>query len=78
MSIFNYRYKRSTFGRVFVLNNHELQFIGATNLPKMGIVGTTDPYFIARIDNAVAFVCITFFKRMTLGFIEVSSMFQKN
>ena len=33
-----------------------IQFIGASNLPKMDIAGTADPYFHARIDKALVFV----------------------
>ncbi|KAF7777747.1 hypothetical protein Agabi119p4_3819 [Agaricus bisporus var. burnettii] len=34
----------------------EIQFIGASGLPKMDVVGTADPYFIAKIDNRISFV----------------------
>jgi hypothetical protein len=33
-----------------------IQFIGASGLPKMDLVGSTDPYFIAKIDNRIAYV----------------------
>lgn len=34
------------------------QFIGASGLPKMDIVGTADPYFIAKIDNRITLVYV--------------------
>lgn len=33
-----------------------IQFIGASGLPKMDIVGLADPYFVAKIDNCITFV----------------------
>ncbi|KXN87035.1 putative ADP-ribosylation factor GTPase-activating protein AGD11 [Leucoagaricus sp. SymC.cos] len=33
-----------------------IQFIGASGLPKMDVVGTADPYFVARIDKRISFV----------------------
>ncbi|EJD06147.1 C2-domain-containing protein [Fomitiporia mediterranea MF3/22] len=33
-----------------------IQFIGASNLPKMDIVGLADPYFVANLDDKIAFV----------------------
>jgi hypothetical protein len=33
-----------------------IQFIGASGLPKMDLVGATDPYFVAKIDNRIAYV----------------------
>lgn len=33
-----------------------IQFIGASNLPKMDVVGTADPYFIAKLDERLSFV----------------------
>lgn len=33
-----------------------IQFIGASGLPKMDVVGTADPYFIAKIDKRTSFV----------------------
>ncbi|KAG5641789.1 hypothetical protein DXG03_004193 [Asterophora parasitica] len=34
----------------------EIQFIGASGLPKMDVVGTADPYFVAHIDDKTSFV----------------------
>ncbi|KAJ8519235.1 hypothetical protein ONZ45_g3794 [Pleurotus djamor] len=34
----------------------EIQFIGASGLPKMDVVGSADPYFIASIDDKISFV----------------------
>ncbi|PFH53526.1 hypothetical protein AMATHDRAFT_54686 [Amanita thiersii Skay4041] len=42
----------------------EIQFIGASGLPKMDVVGTADPYFIAKLDRKVSFVSTV--KRNTL------------
>ncbi|KAF8951954.1 hypothetical protein BDZ97DRAFT_1882085 [Flammula alnicola] len=33
-----------------------IQFIGASGLPKMDVVGTTDPYFVAKLDDKISFV----------------------
>ncbi|KAI5899087.1 C2-domain-containing protein [Schizophyllum commune H4-8] len=33
-----------------------IQFIGATGLPKMDVVGSADPYFVAKIDDRISFV----------------------
>ncbi|TRM57010.1 hypothetical protein BD626DRAFT_551264 [Schizophyllum amplum] len=33
-----------------------IQFIGASGLPKMDVVGTADPYFVAKIDDRISFV----------------------
>ncbi|OSD02186.1 hypothetical protein PYCCODRAFT_1435853 [Trametes coccinea BRFM310] len=32
------------------------QFIGASGLPKMDVVGTADPYFVAKLDDQLTFV----------------------
>ncbi|XP_006458799.1 hypothetical protein AGABI2DRAFT_177010 [Agaricus bisporus var. bisporus H97] len=34
----------------------EIQFIGASELPKMDVVGIADPYFVAKLDNRISFV----------------------
>ncbi|KAF7441358.1 hypothetical protein PC9H_001708 [Pleurotus ostreatus] len=36
----------------------EIQFIGASGIPKMDVVGSADPYFIAKIDDKISFVHI--------------------
>lgn len=33
-----------------------LQFIGASGLPKMDVVGSADPYFVAGLDDKIRFV----------------------
>ncbi|KII89529.1 hypothetical protein PLICRDRAFT_160880 [Plicaturopsis crispa FD-325 SS-3] len=33
-----------------------IQFIGANNLPRMDVVGSADPYFVAKIDGKISFV----------------------
>lgn len=33
-----------------------IQFIGASGLPKMDLVGTADPYFVAKLDDKITFV----------------------
>ncbi|KAL0070391.1 hypothetical protein AAF712_002222 [Marasmius tenuissimus] len=33
-----------------------IQFIGASNLPKMDVVGSADPYFVAKLENRISFV----------------------
>lgn len=33
-----------------------IQFIGASGLPKMDLVGSADPYFVAKIDGGITFV----------------------
>ena len=33
-----------------------IKFIGAQGLPKMDVVGTADPYFVAKLDSALTFV----------------------
>jgi hypothetical protein len=32
------------------------KFIGARGLPKMDVVGSADPYFVASIDDEITFV----------------------
>lgn len=33
-----------------------IKFIGASGLPKMDVVGTADPYFVAKLDGRIVFV----------------------
>ena len=33
-----------------------IKFIGASGLPKMDVVGTADPYFVAKLDDKLSFV----------------------
>ncbi|KAH8117648.1 C2-domain-containing protein [Phellopilus nigrolimitatus] len=33
-----------------------IHFIGASNLPKMDIVGSADPYFVAKLDGQISYV----------------------
>ena len=33
-----------------------IQFIGASGIPKMDVVGSADPYFIADLDGAISMV----------------------
>lgn len=33
-----------------------VHFIGASGIPKMDVVGTADPYFVAKLDNKISFV----------------------
>ncbi|KAJ6606017.1 hypothetical protein DFH09DRAFT_896524 [Mycena vulgaris] len=33
-----------------------IQFIGASGLPKVDVVGSADPYFVAKLDNRISFV----------------------
>ncbi|KAI0363038.1 hypothetical protein BV20DRAFT_976064 [Pilatotrama ljubarskyi] len=35
-----------------------IQFIGASGLPKMDVVGTADPYFVAKLDDQLSFVYV--------------------
>lgn len=35
-----------------------IQFIGASGLPKMDVVGSCDPYFIANLDTCIKFVYV--------------------
>ncbi|KAI0782102.1 hypothetical protein C8Q75DRAFT_728052 [Abortiporus biennis] len=39
-----------------VYNDLVIHFIGASGLPKMDVVGTADPYFVAKLDGALTFV----------------------
>jgi hypothetical protein len=41
-----------------LLNGCEHKFIGASGLPKMDVVRTADPYFVAKIDDRISFVCV--------------------
>jgi hypothetical protein len=34
----------------------EIQFIGASGLPKMDVVGSADPYFIADLNSRISIV----------------------
>ncbi|KAL0947814.1 hypothetical protein HGRIS_013885 [Hohenbuehelia grisea] len=42
----------------------QIQFIGASELPKMDVVGSADPYFVANLDDKISFVSTV--KRDTL------------
>ena len=33
-----------------------IHFIGASGIPKMDVVGTADPYFVAKLDDGIKFV----------------------
>ncbi|KAJ7142107.1 hypothetical protein C8R43DRAFT_954451 [Mycena crocata] len=33
-----------------------IQFIGASGVPKVDVVGSADPYFVAKLDNRISFV----------------------
>lgn len=33
-------------------------FIGASGIPKMDVVGTADPYIIAKLDDNIKYVCV--------------------
>ncbi|KAJ7719970.1 hypothetical protein B0H14DRAFT_2481441 [Mycena olivaceomarginata] len=33
-----------------------IQFIGASGIPKVDVVGSADPYFVAKLDNRISFV----------------------
>ena len=35
-----------------------IQFIGASGLPKMDVVGSCDPYFIANLDTCIKIVYV--------------------
>ena len=35
-----------------------IHFIGANGIPKMDVVGTADPYFVAKLDGNLSFVCV--------------------
>ncbi|KAF7791005.1 hypothetical protein EIP86_001964 [Pleurotus ostreatoroseus] len=35
-----------------------VHFIGASGIPKMDVVGTADPYFVAKLDNKLSFTCV--------------------
>lgn len=35
-----------------------IQFIGASGLPKMDVVGSCDPYFVANLDSCIKFVYV--------------------
>jgi len=43
-----------------------MQFIGASQLPKMDIVGTADPYFVANIDKRISFVYVSLLHRIPI------------
>ena len=36
----------------------QVHFIGASGLPRMDIVGTADPYFVARIDGEITYTFV--------------------
>jgi len=53
--------KTKQFGEETLADHNKLvdvsiQFIGASGLPKMDLVGSCDPYFVAKIDDAISFV----------------------
>lgn len=35
-----------------------IHFIGANGIPKMDVVGTADPYFVAKLDDGLSFVFV--------------------
>ena len=35
-----------------------IKFIGASGLPKMDVVGSADPYFVAKLDDKLSFVYV--------------------
>lgn len=37
-----------------------VHFIGANGIPKMDVVGTADPYFVAKLDGNLSFVFVVF------------------
>lgn len=39
----------------------KIQFIGASGLPKMDVVGTADPFFTANIDGQIKYMCVESF-----------------
>lgn len=47
-------------------SNLLVQFIGANDLPKMDVVGSADPYFIAKLDDKISFVYVDRFRMMIL------------
>lgn len=42
--------------REVTYNDLMIQFIGARGLPKMDVVGSADPYFIADLDGQISIV----------------------
>lgn len=40
------------------LSNLLAKFIGASGLPKMDVVGSADPYFVAKIDDHISLVYV--------------------
>lgn len=44
------------FDREVTYNDLTIQFIGASGLPKMDVVGSADPYFIADLDGRISIV----------------------
>jgi Ca2+-dependent lipid-binding protein len=58
-----------------------VQFIGANGLPKMDVIGSADPYFVATIDDKIKFTCVHFPAlrwALCLGVIASSSSVQPN
>lgn len=49
----------------------EIQFIGASGIPKMDVVGSADPYFIAKIDDKISFVSTVQINTLTPVWNEV-------
>lgn len=35
-----------------------IHFIGASGIPKMDVVGTADPYFVAKLDDGIKYVYV--------------------
>lgn len=44
------------FDKEVTYNDLTIQFIGASGLPKMDVVGSADPYFIADLDGQLSIV----------------------
>jgi hypothetical protein len=41
------------------LTSFNFKFIGASGLPRLDVVGSCDPYFVAKIDDKITYVCVS-------------------
>ena len=55
-----------------------IQFIGASGLPKMDVVGSGDPYFVAELDGKIKYMCVSCFILLRLPSIVSDWLFDSN
>lgn len=54
--------------------NLKIQFIGASGLPKMDVVGSADPFFTANIDDKIKYMCVLNFSLVSSLILKLESL----